>query len=93
MLTQEYLEKNSSRNSTQLLSKVRTRGQIGDYLIFKEFENLSVKFQTQRIYLKLFNIIVIICDVHFEILLNIFKVYQAVIHSLKFDTSQIITII
>ena len=28
-----YTQKNSSRNFTQLLSKVGTHGQVGDYLI------------------------------------------------------------
>ena len=42
---------------------------------------------------KLFSIIVIMCNVHCETLLCIFKVYRTVIHSLTFGTSQIITII
>ena len=41
----------------------------------------------------LFNIIVIICEVQFESLLYIFKVYQTVMHSLRFGTLQIIIII
>ena len=38
-------------------------------------------------------ILVITCDLHSEILLYFFKNYRTVLHSLKFRTSQIITII
>ena len=48
-----YTEKNSWGNFTQLLSKVGTHGQVGEWQ----------KFQIQLINLKLFNIIVILCDV------------------------------
>ena len=42
---------------------------------------------------RLFNIIVIICDIDFETLLYISKLYRTLVHFLTFGTSQIITII
>ena len=42
---------------------------------------------------RLFNIIVIICDVHFEILLYIFEVFRTVMHYSAYFTSKMIRII
>ena len=62
----------------------------------KQFEKLYLTFEQnweKWTNWKIFSIIVIICDRHFETLLYIFKNYLTVMHSLIFGGSQIITII
>ena len=56
----------------------------------KQFEKLySTLEQSWDTWTRLFNIIVIICGIHVQVI----KVYEIVMHSSSFDMSQIITII
>ena len=90
----QYTEKNLSRNFTQLLSKVGTYEQVVESsrpAIERpglESQRSRKRHFFHRKIFKFFKILFnIICDIHFETLLYIFKVYQTVIHSSTFGTS------
>ena len=62
----------------------------------KQFEKLHPTFEQSWDILtswRLFNIIVIICALHFETLFYIFQIYRTVMHFLTFGGSEIITMI